>query len=214
MRGTPEVRPWNSKTGGARIAATKRYKFPQPPRVPATVAFPPQLSRRAFGTCTDKRGERTRIAMRRIEASVEIDAPIADVFTYASDGQRWEDGWEGVSNFRPTTEVTRGNGARYAYKARMAGNIETEIHEFGENVGWIGVATKGLPHRIQWVFAAIRDKTRLSYIQEYDLPWPVLGPILDSLLVRPGWQRILEHSLRNQRLHFKGPKTTKASEGK
>ena len=59
--------------------------------------------------------------MRRIEASVEIQAPVADVFAFASDWQRWEDWWEGVSQFRPTTEVTRGNGTRYAYKAWIAG---------------------------------------------------------------------------------------------
>ena len=81
-------------------------------------------------------------------------------------------------------------------------------------VGWTGVATKGLPHKTQWVFEAIRDRTRFTYIVEYDLPWPILGPILDSLLMRPGWQRILEHSLRNLRLHFERPKTMEASEGK
>jgi hypothetical protein len=158
-----------------------------------------------------------RMAMKRIEASVEIDAPVADVFTFASDWRRWQDWWEGVSKFRPITEVTRGNGARYAYKAWIAGmtlNLETEIHEFRENVGWIGVATKGPPHRTQWVFEAMRDKTRLTYILEYDFPWPFLGPILDSLLMRPRWQRMLEHSLRNLMLHFEGQKTTEASEGK
>ena len=143
--------------------------------------------------------------MRRIEASVEIDAPVLEVFTFASDWQRWEDWWEGVSNFQPTTEVTRGNGARYACKAWMAGmkfNVETEIREFRENVCWIGVATKGIPHRTQWVFEAKKDKTRFTYILEYDLRWPVLSSILDPLLVRPGWQRILGHSFRNLRLHF------------
>ena len=55
--------------------------------------------------------------MKKIEASVEIDALVADVFSFASDWQRWESWWEGVSKFRPTTEITRGNGTRYAYKA-------------------------------------------------------------------------------------------------
>jgi hypothetical protein len=96
----------------------------------------------------------------------------------------------------------------------MTLNLETEVHEFQENVGWRGVATKGPPHRTQWVFETRGDKTRLTYILEYDLPWPLLGPILDSLLVRPGWKRMLEHSLRNLRLHFEGQETVKASEGK
>ena len=49
---------------------------------------------------------------------------------------------------------------------------------------------------------------------EYDLPWPLLGPILDSLLMRPGWQRMLEHSFRNLKKHFEREEGMEASEGK
>jgi len=143
--------------------------------------------------------------MTRVEASVDVRAPLADVFAYASDWRKWEDWWEGVSDFKPTTELTRGNGTRYAYKAWIAGitlNLETEIHEFTENVGWTGVVIKGPPHRTQWVFEARGDVTRLTYILDYRLPIPVLGPLLDSLLMRPGWRRRLEKSLQNLRVFF------------
>jgi uncharacterized protein YndB with AHSA1/START domain len=145
------------------------------------------------------------MTMTRIEASVDINAPLADVFAFASDWRQWEGWWEGVSAFRPATEVTRGNGARYAYKAWIAGltlNIETEIQDFVENVGWRGVVTKGPPHRTQWVFEAKGEATRLTCVLEYSLPVPVLGGLLDSLLMRPGWRRCLEKSLRNLKLHF------------
>jgi uncharacterized protein YndB with AHSA1/START domain len=145
--------------------------------------------------------------MSKVEASVEINAPVSEVFAYASDYRHWEDWWQGVSGFRPTTEVTRGNGTRYAYKAWIAGlklNLETEIHDFVENAGWKGAVTKGPPHRTQWVFEENGNKTRLTYILEYNLPVPLLGPLLDSLLMRPGWQRMLEQSLGNLKTHFEG----------
>lgn len=147
------------------------------------------------------------MAMTRVEASVDINAPVAEVFAFGSDWRHWEDWWHGVSEFRPTTEVTRGNGTRYAYKAWIAGvtmNLETEVHDFVENVGWKGVVTKGPPHRTQWVFEGKGDTTRLTYILEYSLPVPLLGPLLDSLLMRPGWQRMLERSLKNLKNHFEG----------
>ena len=143
--------------------------------------------------------------MKRIEASVVLNAPIRDVFAYASDWRRWEEWWKGVSNFRPTTASDRGNGTRYSYKAWIVGmsmNLETEIHDFVENVGWRGVATKGPPHRTQWVFEPKDGKTQLTYILEYDLPWPSLGPILGALLMRPGWQRMLTRSLENLKIYF------------
>jgi len=145
------------------------------------------------------------MSMTRVRATVEIKAPLEAVWTFASDWRYWDDWWEGVSGFRPTTEVTRGNGTRYAYRAWIAGltlNLETEIHDFVEKVGWCGVVTKGPPHRTQWVFEAKDGTTRLTYILEYSLPIPILGTLFDKLLMRPGWQRRLETSLGNLRQRF------------
>jgi uncharacterized membrane protein len=143
--------------------------------------------------------------MTKVTATVEVNAPLDDVWAFASDWRHWDSWWDGVSGFRPTTEVTRGDGARYAYRAWIAGltlNLETEIHDFVEKVGWRGVVTKGPPHRTQWVFEGKGATTQLTYTLEYSLPVPVLGPLLDSLLMRPGWQHRLETSLRNLKRHF------------
>jgi uncharacterized membrane protein len=145
--------------------------------------------------------------MTRVESSVEINAPITDLFAYASDWRHWEEWWQGVRDFRPTTDVTRGDGTRYAYKAWIAGftvNLETEIHDFVENGGWRGEVTKGPPHRTRWVFEAMGNRTRFTYILEYSLPVPLLGPLLDSLLMRPGWKRMLDNSLHNLKVRFEG----------
>ncbi|HVP07516.1 MAG TPA: SRPBCC family protein [Candidatus Acidoferrum sp.] len=146
--------------------------------------------------------------MTRVEATVNVPAPLADVFAFASDWRQWEEWWEGVSDFRPTTERTRGNGTRYAYKAWIAGvtlNLETEISDFSENAGWVGKVVKGPPHKTQWVFEDHGNQTRLTYILEYTIPVPVLGPLLDSWLMKPGWQRRLEHSLLNLKARFEKP---------
>jgi len=157
------------------------------------------------------------MTMTRIAESVEVNAPVEEVFAFASDWRYWEKWWLGVSGFKPTTEVTRGNGTRYAYKAWVAGvtvDLETEIQDFVENVGWRGTVTKGLPHRTQWVFEAKGDTTRLAYILEYSLPIPVLGSLLDFLLMQPGWRRLLKRSLRNLKLHFEERGGSRAAEGK
>ncbi len=159
------------------------------------------------GIHSNRRNGGALLKMTRVESSVEINVPVTDLFAYASDWRHWEEWWQGVRDFRPTTEMTRGNGTRYAYKAWIAGltlNLETEIHDFVENGGWRGVVTKGPPHRTQWVFEARGGKTRLTYILEYNLPVPLLGPLPDSLIMRPGWQRMLESSLRNLKTRFEG----------
>ena len=71
--------------------------------------------------------------MTRVEHSIVIKAPISQVFEYAADYRKWSEWFEGVSDFRPSTSISRGNGTRYAYKARMMGlsvGVETEVHNF------------------------------------------------------------------------------------
>jgi hypothetical protein len=151
--------------------------------------------------------------LTKVEASTEIDSPISDVFAYASDWKHWEEWWVGATDFKPTTKIDRGNGARYSYKAWVAGmklNLETESHYFKENVGWQGIVREGLPHKIQWLFEYKAGKTKLIYILEYDLPWLLIGPLLNIFIVRPGWQRRLDKSLNNLKIHFEGSQEIKA----
>ena len=71
------------------------------------------------------------MTMSRVEASVEVDAPLEKVWAYASDWSRWEEWWHGVSDFRPTTEVSRGNGTRsFAGVAGLASvTAMTNVHK-------------------------------------------------------------------------------------
>jgi hypothetical protein len=149
--------------------------------------------------------------MSRIELSVLIPAPLPEVFAYASDWQRWSEWFEGVSSFRPITDVTRGNGARYAYAARlMAFRIEvvTEIADFVENVGWTGIARKGMSHTTHWRFEPRGDQTWFTYGLEYRVPLPVLGLLIDSLMLKPQWHRIIAASLGNLKRRFESPLST------
>ena len=104
--------------------------------------------------------------MTVIERTIEIEAPIEEVFGFASDWQNWATFFEGVSDFKPLTEIERGNGAKYAYKARMLGisaPVETEIRDFVENHGWTGICRKGLEHRTNWTFLSVSGKTKFIY---------------------------------------------------
>lgn len=143
--------------------------------------------------------------MTRIADSVVVDAPLEAVFAYASDWRQWPEWFVGVSDFRPTTAVTRGDGARYAYRASLMGipaTVETEVRGFAENRGWTGIATRGLPHRTHWRFEAKGDSTRFTYELEYHLPVPLLGALLDSLVLKRQWRRVVRRSLHNLRAHF------------
>ncbi len=76
--------------------------------------------------------------MIRIEHSTIIQAPVEQVFSYAADYRKWPEWYEGVSDITPTTAVTEGNNARYAYRVcvmAISAGVETEIHDFVQNRG-------------------------------------------------------------------------------
>lgn len=157
---------------------------------PGDIPFTPWL-------LNDKRKE---LAMTKISKSVFIASPIDKVFKYASDYTKWEDWFEGVSDFKPTTETTRGNGARYIYKASMLGmnmGIETEIVDFVENKGWKGKGTKGVSSTTFWEFEPKDKGTRMTYGLEYDMPIPLIGKWLDNTFMKPQWEKIISNSLEN-----------------
>ena len=138
--------------------------------------------------------------MTRIEKSIIIKKPINEVFGYASDWEKWSDWFEGVSGFKPTTETKKGNGTRYAYKAKMMGltvQVETEIHDFVANKGWTGKGTKGIPSQTQWIFDTDETGTKFTYVLEYKLPIPLLSSIFDRYIMKPQWNKIIEKSLQN-----------------
>jgi len=138
--------------------------------------------------------------MTRLERSIIINKPVDEVFAYASDWEKWSDWFEGVSDFKPTTEIKKGNGARYAYKAKMMRlniNVETEIRDFVENQGWTGLGTKGIPTQTQWIFEKLEHSTKFTYVLEYKLPFPLLSSLFDKYIMKPQWNRIIEKSLQN-----------------
>ena len=144
--------------------------------------------------------------MTRIEHSVVIQAPIEQVFSYAADYQKWSEWYDGVSGVKTTTATTKGDNARYSYRVRVIGlsvGVETEIHDFEQNRGWIGVATKGVPHRTAWIFESVGSATRFTHVVEGHVPVPLVGSLIDSLFLKPQWDRIVKNSLNNLRQHFR-----------
>jgi hypothetical protein len=143
--------------------------------------------------------------LTKVEASTEINKSIRDVFAFASDWKHWEEWRVGAYDIKPATEGDMRNNTRFTYQARVAGmkfNLETEIYYFKENTGWQGIVHKGLPHKMQWEFQNKVNITKVTYTIEFGTPWFIIGPILDSFILKPRWQRMIEKSLDNLKNHL------------
>ena len=147
--------------------------------------------------------------MTKVESTVVSDREISEVFAYASDWRRWTEWFVQVSPFEPVGDIKRGTGARYRYKASMLGiwvTLETEIHDFVEGSGWRGVGRKGLPHTTHWSFEPEGRGTKLTYGIDSHLGVPLLGPVIEHVILRWQWQSIIDRSLQNLKARFPAEK--------
>ena len=138
--------------------------------------------------------------MTEISRTIKIEASVEEVFKYASDYKKWEEFYEGVSNFKPITETSRGNGTKYIYKAKIFGmnaTVGTEVTQFKENEGWVGKSFKGFGHKTKWIFKKSNGGTEFTHGLSYMVPWYMGGKFSDKKLLKPEWEKIIENSLQN-----------------
>lgn len=138
--------------------------------------------------------------MARIKRSIEIKAPVKVVFAFTRNWENYARFYEGLYDWRPTTVVTGGKGARFAYKARAMGRefeIETEVADEVENCSRSFVSVTGAKARGDWTFEPLEDGTKVTYIAEYTLPIPVIGRLLDVLFVKRRREAYSNKSLQN-----------------
>jgi uncharacterized membrane protein len=120
----------------------------------------------------------------------------------------WQDKmsfFEGIYDWRRLTEQRMSDGFQIAYKAKILGvesEIEMKVSNFVENEGWIATSTKGPQCKGKWSFARVNGNTRFTYTLEYKLPIPIVGGIMDALLVKRSWEKIIDKSLRNLKEHL------------
>lgn len=138
--------------------------------------------------------------MTKIAHSTIVNAPVEKVFEYASDWSKWEEWFVGVYNFEPISEIKKGNGLKIRYEAKMMmfkSKVEAEIYDYVENEGFKGVGIKGMPYTSFWSFEEMEGTTKFTYGLEYSLSTPVIGPVLNSLFVKPQWDKIVRVSVQN-----------------
>jgi len=145
--------------------------------------------------------------MGRVEIVTEIEVPLEKVFAFSADPKSFEKvaAAESETKVEITSDETVGLGTTFHLSAIMAGQkMEGDIEtvEFEENRTAVCRLTKGDLKRLEMtdVFEATDKGTRVTTTWDYELPYSVLGKILDKLKVgkeieaaaNAGWQRAKE----------------------
>ncbi len=140
------------------------------------------------------------IELGEINKSIVIDASPEEVFNFTGDWRNLPEYQTGIKNWQPTTENTMGEGARFSYTTKELGiefDIETEIVEVTLNEERVWKTVSGADIEAKYLFEPQNGRTKTTYILDYNLPIPVIGNILDALLIRKSRELWVDNMLQN-----------------
>ena len=129
-------------------------------------------------------GDDAEVVMPKIRKSIEINAPVSEVFAFMASPEHLPEIWPSmmeVSNI----EIQPDGKASYDWVYKMAGvrfdgHSETIEHERDRLV--VVENEKGIRSKFRWSYEGRDDATRLTMEVDYEVPGAVLGKLADPFI--------------------------------
>ena len=118
-----------------------------------------------------------------VEHSVEVAAPVGEVFAYVDDYTRTKDWMYGLHTMEPVTEQTSGVGATYDCVMKLGVALTSRIRCTGwERDRLIEISSiKGIRNTQRWTFTDLGgDRTRVDAWISYSLPGGPAGKAMGA----------------------------------
>jgi uncharacterized membrane protein len=138
----------------------------------------------------------------KAEGSIVIHAPVDKVFRRIAQHDRCKDWLDFVSNANYNAEQRRGVGTSAHHWGQVMGRRmewDGKIIEWVEDARIVWQATSGQPKKMQMRainWAKKEDSgTRYGLEVEYQLPYSILGKVIDAIMMRRAIMRSIKNSL-------------------
>ena len=125
--------------------------------------------------------------MARVERSIVIGRPPAEVFGLVGDPDRIPEFFAGVTRWEPASSKRRGVGARFLVRMKVGsieagGEIRLTKWQQGRTIAWESV--RGMPQRGAWRLRRVPGGTELGVELSYELSGGPLGWLVERLVGR------------------------------
>ena len=142
--------------------------------------------------------------LTKIERSVEIRAPIEKVFVFLSNPKNQEKMFvDSEFKIEDISMQPDGVGTKFRISAFMGGRkVKPHWHEFAEfekNCKIVDQEVKGGPCKkecVTFVLGTTDKGTKLTITEDYELPYSVLGKLVDKLAARKSFELLVEGGTR------------------
>ncbi|HEX9162920.1 MAG TPA: SRPBCC family protein [Thermoanaerobaculia bacterium] len=143
--------------------------------------------------------------MPNIEKKILINAPLDAVFAFATDPQRWNDFFVGLT----VPDEVNGTGKpgtivkQHYLLAGFTFPVTTRVlvNDFGpKQATWKAAIDGPLAGTQEWLYTAKGNTTEILTKIDYTVPAKALGKITDHLVIEKMEERAFEHTLENLKL--------------
>ena len=109
----------------------------------------------------------------KVENSIQVDRPVADVFAFVDDYKNTTKYLVGMTEYRPTTDRVNGKGARFKLVKKTTGlpdiKSEIEIVDWEKDKKIVFSSISGFENGGQYTFSATARGTTVRLSNTYDL---------------------------------------------
>jgi uncharacterized membrane protein len=124
--------------------------------------------------------------MAKFQKSIVIEAPVDKVFDFMDDPNNLPQIWPSMVEVKDVGRAPSG-GAMFRYVYKMAGfRLEgiSEDTEYVKNVRTVSKTSGGVDATATLLYEAAGQGTRVTVIDEYKVPVPMVGKLAESIIVR------------------------------
>ena len=141
--------------------------------------------------------------MAKLTKSIEIGASPEKVFTFINDTKKMNDAMKGWAEGESTSKVV-GVGATMHYVGVAGGSQaewDMEVTEFVKNkkVAMRTIGASKFKMTNSWVLEPTTKGTKSTFSMEYEVPYSVLGKLVDKLKVSKDMEKSMSKMLENMK---------------
>ena len=140
--------------------------------------------------------------MAKIEKSIEIEASPEKVFTFANDMKKFNDASKGFAESEYTSKGPVGVGTTMHVVSTAGGTTaewDMEVTEFvkNEKVVLRTIGAGKFKGSFSYTYEPTAKGTKLTFCMDYELPYSVLGKLIDKLKVSKAIEKGISKSQEN-----------------
>lgn len=140
--------------------------------------------------------------MARIERTIEIKVPQNVVFAYVRDLENMPEWMPSCKSHKITSEQRYGVGTTTHCVMEQAGRIiewDSVVTEYIENQKLVWHCDKPSRNDGIFEFEPTEDGTKVTFTMDYDLPYSILGMIIDQLKVSKDIRKSVDEGLKKMK---------------